>query len=167
MISSGIARVGGILMLGVFAVNVYLGIYDTNLSQVPLHWDLNWVIAAVTLIAAILLLAKPLNAPLVTLAGIVWPIVYVASLAVDVYTKMCLGASYCWPSRTAAFQYLILNNPNAEGGGWKLFPYTIPIALGLLFVTFVLSIIVVASIYRSRAVTTTTRMQQTSAAKPP
>lgn len=160
-------------MLGVFAINVYIGLYDKNLSQVSLHWYLNWVVAVLTIIAAILLLSRPLNAPIVALAGIVWPIVYVASLAVDVYTRMCLGTSFCWPSRTAAFQYLILNNPNAPGGGWKLFPYTIPMALGLLLVTFILSIIAVASIYRSRRVTTTTtrttgmQPQQPSPARPP
>ncbi len=142
-------------MLGVFALNVYIGLYDTLLSSLqPLHWDLNWVIAAANLVAAIFLLVFPRKIGLVTLAGVIWPVLYVISLGVDVYTRLCIGGpqANCWPTKTAAFQYLILNNPNipnAAGFGWKLFQGTVPIILALLFVTFVISIISVYSLRRS------------------
>jgi hypothetical protein len=138
-------------MLGVFLINVYLGLYDTNLSSFnPAHYDANWVIAIVTLIAAVLLLWKPASSSLVLLGGVIWPVVYVLALAGDAYTKLCLGtsASNCWPSKTAAFNYLILNNSNIAGGyGWKLAP-VVPIALVLLAVVFVVSIADVVSLRR-------------------
>lgn len=148
MAEKGLARIAGILLLGVFVINTYIGVFDSNLKGqltnstggIPLHWYLNWVIAAITLVAAITLISSPLSSVWVTLSGIVWPIVYVGSLAFDVYTKLCAGGGFCWPSRTAAFQYLILNNPNAPGGGWKLLPFTIPTAIGLMFIAWVLSI---------------------------
>jgi len=104
----------------------------------------------VTIIAALLLIVNPLSSIWVALAGIAWPIVYVGSLAFDVYTRMCAGGGYCWPTRTAAFQYLILNNPNAPGGGWILWNYTIPTAIGLLFIAWVLSIWALVSIRRDK-----------------
>ena len=146
------SRIAGVLTLGVFAISVYIGAYDKNLQSVTVHWYLDWVIAAASLIAAGLLIAKPSGLWTVTLGGVIWPIVYVGGLGFDVLTKMCAGVSseYCWPSRNAAFQYLILNNPNAQGLGWSLFPYTIPIAIALIFVAWVLSIMSMISIRNSR-----------------
>ncbi len=142
------ARIAGVLTLGVFAASVYIGLYDKILQSVKVHWYLDWVIAAASLVAAGLLLAKPLTLWTVVLGGIVWPIVYVASLGFDVYTKLCAGVSqkYCLSSRTAAFQYLILNNPKAPGQGWTLFHYTVPLALGLIFIAWILSIFAAFSI---------------------
>jgi hypothetical protein len=151
-----LARVSGVLMIGVFLINVYLGLYDTNLATFnPVHHDLNWIIAFVTLVAAALLFAMPKSLPLVALSGIVWPVVYVISLAVDVWTKLCLGGSTanCWPSHTSAFDYLILNYaniPNASGYGWKLAP-VMPVAIALLFVVFVLSIVSVNALMKAKS----------------
>jgi len=139
-------------MVVVFLINVYLGLADTNLSSFnTAHYYANWVIALVSLVAAVLLLWKPLSTSLVAISGIVWPIVYVAALGGDVYTKLCTGTSSanCWPSKTAAFDYLILNSPNVPGPagyGWKLAP-VMPIAIALLAIVFVLS---VAAIMMSR-----------------
>jgi plastocyanin len=151
--SSMYARIAGVLTLGVFAANVYIGLYDKVLQEVKVHWYLDWVIAAATLISAGLLLAKPSTRWTVVLGGVVWPVVYVSSLGFDVYTKLCAGVSqnYCLSSRTVAFQYLILNNPNAQGQRWTLFHYTVPLALGLIFIAWVLSIVTVISIRRSSA----------------
>ena len=57
-------------MLGVFSVNVYIGLYDTNLTQIsPVHTELNWVIAAADLLAAIFLFVKPGNLIFKSLGG--------------------------------------------------------------------------------------------------
>ena len=163
-------RISGILLFGVFAVNLYLGLYDTNLRQFnPLHYDLNWLIAVVSLIAGILLLLRPKSKAWIMLGGVIWPLVYVVSLAVDVETKLCGGApsSSCWPSHTAAFDYLVLNYasiPNAAGYGWKLAP-VMPIAIALLFVVFVLSLI---SLYLQRGTSTAkSKSQPESPSQPP
>jgi plastocyanin len=147
------ARIAGVLTLGVLAANVYIGLYDKVLQEVKVHWYLDWIIAAATLVSAGLLLAKPSTRWTVVLGGVVWPVVYVSSLGFDVYTKLCAGVSqnYCLSSRTAAFQYLILNNPNAQGQRWTLFHYTVPLAIGLIFVAWILSIVTVISIRRSTA----------------
>ena len=108
---------------------IYIGADDKNLQQFePIHWDLNWLMAVVTIAAGALLIMVPRKTIMVALSGAVWPIVYVASLDVDVLTRLCLGGNSadCWPSKSDAFQYLILNNPNiANGYGWKLWsgPY--------------------------------------------
>ncbi len=132
-------------MLGAFALTVYIGLFDKSLSTYqPLHWDLNWLFAAADLVAAIFLFGFPRKMSLVLLSGVIWPILYVVSLAIDVYTRLCLGGNQtdCWPSRTAAFNYLVLNNPNvANGYGWKLWQGSIPTTLGLLAGAFVLSAI--------------------------
>jgi len=131
-------------MLGVLAINVYIGVYDTNLSQLsPLHWDLNWVLAAVDLAAAVILIANPRSIIWKSLAGVVWPAVYVANLFIDVETRLCLGtsASTCSPTVSDAYQYLILGSANQE---WDLWPYTIRLAIGLAIATLIL---VVVSLY--------------------
>lgn len=153
-----LTRVAGILLIFVFLINVYLGLYDTNLKTLNIvHWDLNWLIAVASLVGAILLLVRPLSRPLVILAGVIWPIVYVLSLGTDVYTKLCAGApaSSCWPSHTAAFDYLILNESSIQGAagyGWLLAP-VMPIAIILLALVFILSLISLNSMRRKTKVT--------------
>jgi len=128
-------------MLGVFGVNVYIGLYDTNLTQIsPIHAELNWVIAAADLIAAIFLFVKPGNLIFKSLGGIVWPIFYVANLFIDVETRLCLGApaSSCSPTVSDAYQYLILGSAGQE---WVLWSYTIRFAIGLAVVVLILSLL--------------------------
>jgi hypothetical protein len=138
-----ITRAAGGFTLGAFALNLYIGLYDTNLSTYqPLHWDLNWVLVAAGAISGFLLIRYPRSMKMVLLGGVVWPIAYVASLAIDVYTRLCLGGNqlYCYPSKTAALDYLIYNNANIPGAiGWKLWPDTIPLALAFLAIAFVIS----------------------------
>lgn len=154
-------------MIGVFLINVYLGLYDTNLSTLnPLHHDLNWLIAVVDIVAAGVLFSKPRSRMWVALGGIIWPIVYVASLGVDVETYLCGGApaSSCWPSHTAAFDYLILNYasiPGAKGFEWKLAP-VMPIALTLLLIVFLLSIYSLYSMGKARHPKPVTRPSSTT-----
>jgi hypothetical protein len=126
-------------MLGVFGINVYIGLYDTSLSQLsPLHWELNWLIAVVDLIAVVVLLAKPRSIAWKSLAGIVWPIVYVVNLFIDVETRLCLGApaSSCSPTVSDAYQYLILGSSDQE---WVLWPYTIRLAIALAVLVLILA----------------------------
>jgi FtsH-binding integral membrane protein len=135
-----LARIGGVLMLGVFGINVYIGLYDTNLAQIsPTHQQLNWVIAAADLIAALFLLAKPRNLILKSLGGIVWPVIYIGSLFLDVETRLCLGAAAntCFPTVSDAYQYLILGSKSET---WVLWPYTIRLGIALAVIVFVLAI---------------------------
>ncbi len=143
------SRISGVLMIGVFLLNVYIGVGDTVIRSVnPAHYYLNWLIAVVDIVAAIILFIKPLSTTWVSLAGIAWPVVYVLSLAVDVYTYLCLGGSAsctgAWPTHRSAFDYLILNDP---AQGWVLFRGTVPLIIALLFIVFVLSIL---SVYNER-----------------
>jgi len=134
---------------------IYIGAYDKLLHEYePLHWGLNWLMAIVTLAAGALLLAVPKNTIMVALSGAVWPIVYASSLGVDVLTRLCIGgpSSYCWPSKTDSFRYLILNNPNIAGGyEWKLWTGTMPTILILMAIAFVLSIVTLVGLVRSKA----------------
>ena len=126
-------------MLGVFCINLYIGLYDTNLAQLsPLHWQLNWVIAAIDVVAAIVLFVRPGSTIWRSLAGVAWPLVYVVNLLVDVETRLCLGtqASSCSPTVSDAYQYLILGS---SGEDWVLWPYTIRLAIGLVIVTLILA----------------------------
>lgn len=124
-------------MLGVFAINVYIGLYDKTLMKYNTpHVYLNWLIAIVDLVAAALLLAKPLDKVFAPLSGIVWPIVYMLLLAVDVSTRLCLFATTCWPSTQAAYDYLILGDASQ---GWVLWPYTMFTAITLLTATVVIT----------------------------
>ena len=127
------------LLLGVFFVNLYLALYDTNLNAFqPLHYYLNLLISITTLVASVFLFVWPKSARLVSLAGIVWPLVYLGSLAVNVESRLCLGTgTNCFASVNDAFGYLILNEPSA---GWKLFQGIIPIAIVLLVATIGLSL---------------------------
>ncbi len=129
-------------MLGVFGINLYLGLYDTNLQFAVnhLHYEINWVLAAADLIAALFLLAAPRKLILKGLGGILWPVLYIGSLFLDVETRMCLGApsAACFPSVSAAYQYLILGSSAQE---WAVWPYTIRLGISLAVITLVLSIL--------------------------
>lgn len=128
-------------MFGVFGINLYIGLDDTNLSSIsPVHAEVNWVIAAADLFAALFLLAKPRNLILKGLGGIVWPVLYIGTLLIDVETKMCLGAAAktCLPSVSDAYQYLILGSASQD---WVLWPYTIRLGIALAVIVFVLSIL--------------------------
>lgn len=147
-------------MLLVFAINTYLGLADSNLRNFNVaHYYLDWLIVAVSLMAAVMLFLRPRSKALVILSGIVWPTVYLGSLAVDVLTRLCLGASStsCWPSRSAAFDYLILNRvniSNAPGYGWKLLPGVMPLDISLLLIVLIIS---VTSVLASRSNSQNTR----------
>ena len=172
-VSVTVTRVAGIAILVAALLGIYIGAYDKLLSQYePLHWDLNWLIVAVTLVAGVLLIAAPRNIMIVTLSGIVWPIVYAISLGIDVATKLCLGGSSlnCWPSKTDAFQYLILNNPNIPGGyDWQLWSGTMPIIIVMMLIAFVISITSVASLKKGKVSKheTTTTTTSTGPSTPP
>jgi uncharacterized membrane protein len=166
--SSGLSQSAGVLSLGVFAVNVYLGIYDTNLASNAPHYYANWLIAIVTLVAAVLLLVRPANRRLVMFAGVLWPILYALALTGDVYTRLCTGVSAesCWPSKTAAFDYLVLNQATIKGApgyGWKLAP-VMPFAILLLVLVFLLSVLALTS---THATDTQTPMGSQPAPAPP
>jgi hypothetical protein len=138
MASAAPLRISGILMLGVFLINVYIGLFDTTLQQYNVaHLYLNWLMAVVDLIAAALLLAKPLERFLVGLSGVVWPIVYIASIAVDIETRLCLGSSCLLSNTAAAYDYLILGYSSL---GWVLWPYTMITAISLLSAILVISV---------------------------
>lgn len=132
-------QLAGVLTLGVFGANLYIGFFDSPLASYnPIHHELNWIIAVVDIVAAILLLSLSKNLKLVILSGIAWPIVYLASLGGDVATRMCLGTpanANCWPTSYDAFKYLILGDPSE---GWTLWQYTIPTAILLLVIVIVL-----------------------------
>lgn len=130
----------GHLMLGVFVANLYIGLYDSNLwTYNPLHYDLNWLIAVIDIIAAIILFSRPKRRWLLILSGVLWPVVYLLSLGGDVATSMCLGTPSnpnCWPTTFDAFKYLILGDPSE---GWSLWQGTIPTSIVFLVVTMVLT----------------------------
>ena len=138
-----IARVAGALMLGVFAINLYIGLDDSNLSQLnSVHYYVNWVIAAADIIAALLLFAKPKSVIWKSLAGTAWPIAYIATLFIDVETRLCLGTNaHCFPNVSDAYAYLILGS---KGQGWDLWPYTIRVAIGLQVAILILTAVSLA-----------------------
>jgi hypothetical protein len=127
-------------MFGVFAINLYIGLYDTYLSTYnSAHYYFNWIIAIVDIVSAIVLLLKPRSLQWVALGGIVWPVTYLLSLVADIATSMCLGTPNnpnCWPSPYDSFKYLVLGDPSE---GWTLWQYTIPTAIALLVVIIILS----------------------------
>ena len=132
------SRTSAIVLSVVFGLNIYIGLYDTTLNRLsPLHYSLNWLLAAMTLLSALILLIRPLNVVLSTLGGIVWPSAYVTSIFVDVETKMCLGTHVgCWPSMADAYDYLILGS---RLEGWVLWPYTMRMIIGLLVMAAILA----------------------------
>ncbi len=127
------------MMLGVFLINVYIGLFDTTLFKLnQLHYYLNWGISIADLAAALILIVFYRSRFLVLLAGVGWSAIYILSLAVDVETSLCIDTNYlnCWPSVSDAYNYLILGS---QGEGWVLWPYTIRTAIALLIIIAVLS----------------------------
>ena len=141
--------IAGLLMFGVFAVNAYIGLKDGNLADYsPLHLELNWLMAAVDVVAGVVLIVARNSIRWVSLSGIVWPAVYFLSLAVDIMTDLCLGGGSCWASPTAAFKYLILGD-----SGWLLWKYTMLTGITLLVIVVALSLVTVMALrYRSKQV---------------
>ncbi|MDG6908474.1 MAG: hypothetical protein JRN20_22110 [Nitrososphaerota archaeon] len=135
-----LSRLAGCLLLGGFVITVYIGLFDSNLFTYSiLHYYLNWLIAAVDLLAMVLLFLKGRSTLWVPLAGIVWPLVYFASLVLDFETRLCLGSNLnCWPSVADAYQYLILGS---TAQGWTLWPYTVPLQIALMSLAVVLSVV--------------------------
>ena len=89
-----LSRISGVLLFGGFILTIYIGLYDANLSTYSIsHYYLNWVIAAVDLLAVVFLFVKGASKIWVLLAGIIWPLVYFASLVVDFETRLCLGST--------------------------------------------------------------------------
>lgn len=125
-------RLSGVLMLGVFSVNAYIGLKDTELSKLqPLHETANFVIAILDLVAAsILLYYASGRRSWIFLSGVTWPLVYLLSLFADVESKMCLfSGQNCFSSVNTSFQYLILGE---RSQGWRLWPYSMITAIFLL-----------------------------------
>ena len=140
-------------MLGVFIINVYIGLGDKTLQQYNMtHLYLNWLIAVCDIIAVVFLFAIPRDTFLVLLAGVAWPIVYIGSLALDVATHLCLGGGNCtlWPTTQSAYDYLILGSANQ---GWVLWPYTMITAISLLVAVVIISSI---SLFEGRSKSTST-----------
>ncbi len=138
-------------MLGVFVTNAYIGLDDHVLSDSNLaHYYFNWIIAAVDLIAAIFLFAKPQSVEWTALSGIVWPVVYLLSLAADVATSMCFGTptnASCLPTPSDAFRYLVLGDPLE---GWALWRFTMPTAILLLILVVILSTLSISRLQKSK-----------------
>ena len=131
--------IGGLALVGSFVNSIYVGLFDTTLAQEdPLHHDINWVIGIISLVAGIALLARPKSIPARIIGGVVWPVLYLVSLAVDVQTELCFGTNvHCWPSVSDSYKYLILNQ-SVEG--WVLSPYTMRILIALLVISIVLTV---------------------------
>lgn len=142
-----LSRFGGFLLIVVFAFNIYVGLYDTTLNKLsPTHHSLNWLIAVVCLIAAILLFLRPRSRLWIALSGIAWPLVYIFSLFLDVETLLCLGTNFsCWPSVGDAYDYLILGS---RIEGWVLWPYTMRFVISILVITVILSILSIGLVHR-------------------
>lgn len=135
---NALARSAGILVMVVAVFNIYIALYDTTLVHLnSLHHNLNWLIAAISILAAIFLLAKPSSKILVVFSGLAWPLLYILSLYLDFETKMCLGTNInCWPTVSDAYDYLILGS---RLEGWALWPYTIRVVIVLLLLATILS----------------------------
>lgn len=128
-------------MLGVFTLNAYIGLKDTVLFKLqPTHQGLNFIIAAIDLVASSFLIYYSAGRRTwVLLAGVIWPVVYLFSLLADVESKMCLlSGQHCFTSVEVSFQYLILGSLSA---GWLLWPYTMISVILLLSLVVVLSAI--------------------------
>lgn len=130
-------------LFATFALNVYIALYDSTLAQENVvHYELNIVIAAITFAAALALLVERRSLPGRIAAGIIWPILYLGSLAFDVQTELCFGTGiHCWPSVADSYKYLILNEAVE---GWVLSPYTMRTMIGLLIAAVFLSAVSVS-----------------------
>ncbi len=139
-------------MVGVFALNLYIGLDDRVLAETNLvHYYFNWIIVAVDLISAIFLFVKPKSQQWIALSGIIWPIAYLLSLAADVATSLCFGtpaSSSCLPTPSDAFRYLIMGDPLE---GWALWPFTIPSAILLLIAVIIISTISIIKLQKDKS----------------
>lgn len=134
-------RISGVLMLGIFTLNAYIGLKDTVLFKLqPTHQGLNFMIAAVDLVASSFLIYYSAGRRnWVLLAGVIWPVVYLFSLLADVESKMCLfSGQHCFTSVQVSYQYLILGRLSA---GWLLWPYTMMSVILLLTLVVLFSAI--------------------------
>ena len=136
-------KIGGVLLLGVFAANIYIGESDNVLLTCnTLHLDSNWLLAFIDLVAAALLLAyKPTSKLWVSLAGLAYPVSYLLLLFADVETDMTLftphsaTAQCIFSNPYVSFQYLFLGNRN---DGWFLWQYTMPTIVAFLVATLII-----------------------------
>jgi hypothetical protein len=138
--SIALPRVSGVLMLGVFSLNAYIGLKDTVLSKLqPTHEGINFFFALLDLAAASILIYYADGRRFwVLLGGVVWPVTYLVSLVVDLESRMCLfSGQNCFSSVYTSFEYLILGEARQ---GWLLWPYTMIVAILLLVLTIGLSI---------------------------
>ncbi|MGH2639143.1 MAG: hypothetical protein ACRDF4_07695 [Rhabdochlamydiaceae bacterium] len=134
-------RISGVLMLGVFSINSYIGLKDSVLSKLqPVHEIANFFIAVADLIAASILMSYGQGRfSLVFLSGFIWPVVFIVSLAADIETRMCLFTNVnCFASVSDAYEYLILGRASQ---GWKLWVYTFPTAISLLLAIIALTLV--------------------------
>lgn len=132
-------QAAGVLILGVFALNTYIGSFDVELFKLqPTHQAANFAMAVFDLVAASILIAYGSGKQLwVFLAGIAWPLTFLSFLFLDVETRLCLFTGVnCFSSVSIAFQYLILGQ---RSQGWALWPYTILSAIVLLILAISLS----------------------------
>lgn len=104
-------------MFLIFALNLYVGLVDRNMFIPPNivitpHYYLNWVLTIVDVIASAILFVKPTKNQLVILSGIVWPLVYIGAIAIDIESRLCIGApsSSCFPTISAAENYLLFGS---------------------------------------------------------
>jgi hypothetical protein len=132
----------GVLMLAIFALNAYIGLKDTVLFKLqPAHQTLNFIIAAIDLLAsAFLLYYLSGNQKYgILLAGVIWPVIYLLSLLADVESRLCLfTGNNCFASVQIAYEYLILGQ---SAQGWILWPFTMLSVISLLFAIIILSAI--------------------------
>jgi hypothetical protein len=150
-ISKVAAIIVGIALIGAFLISLYIALYDTTLAKEdPLHHEVAWILAIISLVAGAILIAKPKSYVGRILGGIAWPAMYLFSLAFDVQTELCYGTNLnCWPSVSDSYKYLILND---RFEGWVLSPYTTRVLIAFLVIAIVLSTvsIVLSAISRSK-----------------
>ncbi|HVB12787.1 MAG TPA: hypothetical protein VNE86_06610 [Nitrososphaerales archaeon] len=130
----------GVLMLGVFSINTYIGLKDVVISQLqPSHEAANALLAIIDFLAATILIIYGNKKPFwTTLAGIVWPATFLLFILADIESKLCLFTNVnCFATVGDSYRYLIQGQA-AEG--WKLWQYTMETALAFLFVVIGLSL---------------------------
>jgi hypothetical protein len=139
--------VAGTLMFLVFALNLYVGLVDRNLFFPPNtvetpHYYFNWAIAIIDIVSSGILFLKPTKKQLVVLSGIVWPFVYIGAIAIDIESKLCIGApsSTCFPTISAAENYLLFGSTSymAVVYFWQ---YTFTLILVLLVAVLAFSLV--------------------------
>ena len=144
--------ISGVLLIGVFSLNAYIGMKDIGLSQLqPVHEAGNFLLALLDLAAAAILLAYGTGrVRWLFLSGIAFPAAYILSLVADVESRMCLfTGTNCFKTVNLSYRYLILGDASQ---GWELWKYTIPTAISLLLVAMCLtSVYCVLSMGKNRS----------------